>query len=123
LRGGQEKTVTVTLGKLPRTSAEARGEDVKPREAPVLGLTLAPASALAGAGAPGVVITEIDPNGHAAESGLQTGDVILDIGRRSVNTPVEVRNFVEEARAQSKKTVLLRVMRGDMVVFAAVPVG
>src|SRR4029077_6333213 len=45
LRAGQAKTVTVTLGKLPRTSAEARGEDVKPREAPVLGLTLAPASA------------------------------------------------------------------------------
>jgi serine protease Do len=123
LRGGQEKTVTVTLGKLPRSSAEARGEDVKPREAPVLGLMLAPASAVAGAGASGVVITEIDPNGHAAESGLQTGDVILDIGRRSVNTPVEVRKFVEEARAQSKKTVLLRVMRGDMVVFAAVPIG
>jgi hypothetical protein len=40
-----------------------------------------------------------------------------------VNTPVEVRKFVEEARAQSKKTVLLRVMRGDMVVFAAVPIG
>jgi serine protease Do len=123
LRGGQEKTVTVTLGKLPRSSAEARGEDVKPREAPVLGLTLAPASALAGTGAPGVVITEIDPNGHAAESGLQTGDVILDVGRRNVNTPIDVRKFVEEARAQSKKSVLLRVMRGEMMVFAAVPIG
>jgi serine protease Do len=123
LRAGQEKTVTVTLGKLPRTSGEARGEEVKPREAPVLGLILAPASALAGAGAPGVVITEIDPNGHAAESGLQTGDVILDVGRRGVNTPGEVRKFVDEARAQSKKSVLLRVMRGDIVVFAAVPIG
>jgi len=123
LRGGQEKTVTVTLGKLPRTPAEARGEEVKPREAPVLGLMLAPASALAGAGVPGVVITEIDPNGRAAESGLQTGDVILDVGRRGVNTPGEVRKFVDEARAQSKKSVLLRVMRGDIVVFAAVPIG
>jgi serine protease Do len=123
LRAGHEKTVTVTLGKLPRTSAEARGEDVKPREAPVLGLMLAPASAIVGAGVPGVVITEIDPNGHAAESGLQTGDVILDVGRRGVNTPAEVRKLVDEARAQTKKSVLLRVMRGDMVVFAAVPIG
>jgi serine protease Do len=70
-----------------------------------------------------VVITEIDPNGHAAESGLQTGDIILDVSRRGVNTPAEVRKFVDEARAQSKKSVLLRVMRGDMVVFAAVPMG
>ena len=53
-----------------------------------------------GAGSPGVVITEIDPNGHAAESGLQTGDIILDVGRRGVNTPAEVRKFVDEARGQ-----------------------
>ena len=62
-----------------------------------------------------MVITEIDPDGHAAESGLQTGDIILDVSRRGVNTPAEVRKFVDEARAQSKKSVLLRVMRGDMV--------
>src|SRR6516165_934374 len=123
LRAGQGKTITVTLGKLPRTAAEARGEGQKPREAPILGLTLAPASALLGVGVQGVVITEIDPNGHAAESGLQTGDIILDIGRRGVNTPAEVHKFVDEARAQSKRSVLLRVMRGDMVVFAAVPIG
>jgi serine protease Do len=122
-RGGQEKTITVTLGKLPRTSGEAKGEEQKPRETPVLGLTLAPASGAAGAGAQGVVIAEIDPSGRAAESGLQTGDVILDVGRRSVNTPADVRKFVDEARAQSKRTVLLRIKRGDMVVFAAVPIG
>ena len=40
-----------------------------------------------------------------------------------MNTPAEVRKFVDEARAQSKKSVLLRVMRGDVVVFAAVPIG
>jgi serine protease Do len=123
LRAGQEKTITVTLGKLPRSSAEAKGEEQKPRETPVLGLMLAPASGVAGAGAQGVVIAEIDPSGRAAESGLQTGDVILDVGRRSVNTPADVRKFVDEARAQSKRSVLLRIKHGDMVVFAAVPIG
>jgi serine protease Do len=122
-RAGQEKTITVTLGKLPRKSTEAKGEEQKPHETPVLGLTLAPASGVAGASAQGVVIAEIDPSGRAAESGLQTGDVILDVGRRSVNTPADVRKFVDEARAQSKRSVLLRVRRGDMVVFAAVPIG
>jgi len=34
-----------------------------------------------------------------------------------------VRKFVDEGRAQSKKGVLLRVTRGDMVVFAAIPIG
>ena len=46
-RNGQEKTIAVTLGRLPRTSAETKAEEQKaPSEAPVLGLTLAPASAV-----------------------------------------------------------------------------
>jgi len=76
------------LGKFPRPSAEAKAKQQKaPTKGTVLGLTLAPASAIAGAGEHGVVITEIDPSSRAAESGLQTGDVILDAGRRAVNTP------------------------------------
>ncbi|MGA2842777.1 MAG: Do family serine endopeptidase [Steroidobacteraceae bacterium] len=123
-RNGQEKTITVTLGKFPRPSTEAKAEEQKaPSETTVLGLTLAPASAIAGAGEHGVVIIEIDPSGRAAESGLQRGDVILDVGRRAVNTPAEVRKMVEEARSQSKKAVLLRVQRGDTTIFVAVPIG
>ena len=123
-RNGQEKMITVTPGKFPRTSTEAKAEEKKaPSEAPVLGLTLAPASAVAGAGEQGVVITEISPAGPAAESGLQTGDVILDVGRRAVNTPADVRKMVDEALTQSKRAVLLRIKRGDAMRFVAVPIG
>ena len=123
-RNGQEKTVTVTLGRFPRTSAEPQAEQQKaPSEAPVLGLALAPAGAVSGAGDHGVVITEISPTSRAAESGLQTGDIILDIGRRAVNTPADVRKMVDEARTQSKRAVLLRIKRGDTMSFVAVPIG
>jgi serine protease Do len=123
VRNGQQKTITVTLGKLPATSVEAKAEQQKgPSEPPILGLSLAPASAMTGAGDKGVVITEIDPGGRAAESGLQTGDIILDVGRRAVNTPADVRKIVDEARAQSKPAVLLRIRRGDTTRFVAVPI-
>jgi len=123
-RNGQEKTVMVTLGRFPRTSAELQAEQQKaPSEAPVLGLALAPAGAVSGAGDHGVVITEISPTSRAAESGLQTGDIILDIGRRAVNTPADVRKMVDEARTQSKRAVLLRIKRGDTMSFVAVPIG
>jgi serine protease Do len=76
-RNGQGKTITVTLGQFPRASSEAKAEEQKARSEPAaLGLTLAPASAIAGASEHGVVIIEIDPSGRAAESGLQTADVI-----------------------------------------------
>ena len=122
LRNGQEKTISLTLGRLPRTSAEAE-EQKAPREA------AGPWSDACAGGhhrrrrRAGRRDHRIDPGGHAAESGLQTGDVILDVGRRTVNTPADVRRLADEARAQSKRSVLLRIKRGDMVVFAAVPIG
>ncbi len=123
-RNAQEKTITVTLGEPPRTSVEAKSAEQKTTsEAPSLGLTLAPASAVSGAGDRGVVITEINPTGRAAESGLQTGDVIIEVGNHAVNTPADVRKIVDEARAQSKHAILLRIKRGDAMSFVAVPIG
>jgi S1-C subfamily serine protease len=51
-----------------------------PNRTPRLGLTLAPASDVAGAGSEGVAVTAVDPSGPAAEHGVATGDVILDVG-------------------------------------------
>ena len=54
---------------------------------PQLGLTLAPAGQVAGSGSEGVVVTEVDPDGAAAEHGFETGDVILEVGGKTVATP------------------------------------
>jgi serine protease Do len=123
-RNGQEKTITVTLGELPRASVEAKATEQRTTsEAPTLGLTLAPANSVPSAGDRGVAITEINPTGHAAESGLQTGDVIIEVDSHAVNTPADVRKMVDEARTQSKRAVLLRIKRGDAMSFVAVPIG
>ncbi len=127
LRSGQPKTLNVTLGELPNTPAHA--ESKQPGERPNagedggLGLSLAPARKVAGAGNQGVVVTQVDPAGHAADTGLEAGDVILEIGGKAVNTPTDVRNAVNEARGRSKHTVLLRVKSGQNIRFVAVPVG
>ncbi len=122
-RYGQEKTIIVTLGELPRTSAKPKAEEKEARsEASILGLKLAPASAVSGAGDHGVVITKISPASPAAESGLQTGDIILQVERRAVNTAADVRRIVEEVRTQSKRAVLLRIKRDGTMRFIAIPV-
>ncbi len=123
VRDGQNKMLTVTLAKFPQAAAEAKAEEQKaPHEASVLGLTLVPASAVPGVGERGVVITGINAESRAAETELQIGDVILDVGRRAVNSPADVRRMVEEARAQSKRAALLRIKRGDTMTFVAVPI-
>ncbi len=121
-RDGKESTITVNLGEFPRAPAKPKVEEKKaPPAAPVLGLTLAPASTVAGAGSRGVVITQINSNSQAAETGLQTGDVILEVDTKAVNTPADVRKMVAAARAHSKRAVLLRVKRGETKSFVAVP--
>jgi serine protease Do len=124
---GSEKTVNVTLGELPREQREARAtpgdRDDAGADVPKLGLSLAPASKVAGAGSEGVVVTQVDPDGPAASQGFRNGDVILDVAGQRVTTPEQVRKAFADARSGGKRTILLRVKSGDNTRFFAVPVG
>jgi serine protease Do len=123
IRGGAEKTLTLTLGELP-PERQARNDNGEQRDAPGsgvphLGLTLSPAKG----GGEGVLVTAVDPDGPAAEHGFRTGDLILDIAGKTVATPGDVRKALTEARTQGKRTVLMRVKSGDALKFVALPVG
>jgi serine protease Do len=116
LRKGADKSVTLTLGQLPN-EREARadtgnGNEPAGTEVPRLGLTLAPAGQVAGSGNEGVVVTNVDPNGLAADHGFKTGDVILDVGGKKVGNPGEVRDAIRDAQKDGKRTVLMRVKSG-----------
>jgi serine protease Do len=121
---GSEKTVTVKLGSLPEDK-EARvrpnlkeGNDVFKG----LGLTLAPASTIHGAGNQGVVVADIDPDGAAAQKGMQVGDVILEAGGHPVSKPADVAAALAEAKKDNRKAVLLRVKSSDGTHFVAIAV-
>ena len=124
LRKGAEKTVTLTLGEMPNPKeARANTEGGENNDADVgkLGLTLAPAGRVAGSGSEGVVVTNVDSNGIAADHGFSTGDVILEVGGKSVSTPADVRSVVNSARTEGKRSVLVRVKKGDSLRFVALP--
>jgi serine protease Do len=125
-RKGEEKQLTLTLGELPNTRqarAKTEPDETNPGNVGRLGLSLAPAANVAGAGGTGVVVTQVDPDGPAAERGFRTGDVILDVGGKTVSTPADVRNALQEAHRQGKHTILMRVKSGDQTKFVALPVG
>src|SRR5436190_3044019 len=125
---GQDKTVNITLGQLPN-SVEAKADTdnsdkgglSRGTDVPKLGLTLAPANTVAGAGKDGVVVTEVDPKSPAAERGFKEGDVILDVGGKAVTSPGDVREAINAARTDNKNTVLMRVKSGGSSRFVAVP--
>jgi serine protease Do len=123
-RKGEEKSISLTLGELPKDrEARAATPDSAPQgtDTPRLGLTLAPAAQVAGGGAEGVVVTNVDPNGPASERGVKTGDVILDVGGKAVANPEDVRNAISDAHKNGKRTVLMRLKSNDATKFVAIP--
>jgi serine protease Do len=123
---GQQKTVALTLGTLP--AEKVASNDESPHQSsggdlPKLGLTLAPASKVSGASGDGVVVTEVADGGIAADHGLQVGDVILEVGGKTVSTPEDVRKSLADAVKEGKHAVLFRVKSGEETKFVALPVG
>jgi serine protease Do len=127
MRNGSKQTMAVTLGEFPedqqmaRASRDKRGEFSG--ETGALGLTLAPASAVAGAGEKGVVVTHVNPDGPAAIRGFREGDVILEVSGKAVSNPNEVRKAMEAAREGGKTAVLMRIKSGENTRFVALPTG
>jgi serine protease Do len=88
-----------------------------------LGLTLAPASRVAGRDAKGVVVTGVESTGVAAEHGFTQGDVILSVNGKQVGTPADVRQEISNARKEGRKNVLMHVKTGDNMRFVPLPIG
>src|ERR1700730_3345064 len=126
LRKGEAKTVSLTLEQLPdqrQANAGADEQSTPDNGTPRLGLTLAPAGDVGGPGNQGVAVTAVDPNGPAAEHGIKTGDVILDIAGKTVSKPEDVRQELASPHKDGKRSVLMRVKSGDATKFVAVPLG
>jgi serine protease Do len=123
LRNGEAKPLSLTLGEMPgdhQASAEKAGPEAT-AGGPRLGLSVAPAGDVEGAGQKGVVVTAVDPQGPAAENGIQTGDVILNVGGKAVANAGEVRSALTQANASGKHSVLMQVKTADATRFVAVP--
>jgi serine protease Do len=127
LHKGQDKVVNLTLGQLPNTveakadsDSDEKGGVTRGTDVPKLGLTVAPANTVAGAGKEGVVVTEVDPKSEAAER-FKEGDVILEVAGKSVANVGDVRDAMKAAASDNKNSVLMRVKRGGTSLFVAVP--
>ena len=113
--------VSVTLSELPEKQARAGGveehggvlegveaQNLTPEIAQQLGLP---------AGTFGVVVTGVAQDSPAAEAGLQRGDVIQEVNRRTVNNLAEYRRAVAQAGNQP---VLLLINRARTTLYVVV---
>jgi S1-C subfamily serine protease len=111
IRDGSSKTLTVTLDEA-EASKQARGttESAEDDKA-ALGVAVAPLTPQLAerAGLPrdakGVMIQSVNPNGRAADAGLQEGDVIVEVNRHGVQSVDDLRGALR--KAGDKPTLLL----------------
>jgi serine protease Do len=124
---GKSKVVSMTLGQLPnaqQANADTEGNGkgaTHDTDVSSLGLTVAPAGKVDGAGKAGVVITKVEPKGAAAERGVKKGDMILEVAGKSISKPGDVSEALEAARTDKKSSVLMRLRSGDASRYVAVP--
>jgi len=88
-----------------------------------LGISVAPANEVAGAGQQGIIVTDVDQSGPAGERGLRTGDVIIEIGGSNVNRTADLDDAIAKARKEGKSVILLRVKSQAGTRFVTLPVG
>ncbi len=70
----------------------------------------------------GVVITEVQAVGAAADKSVRPGDVIVEVGQQEVAAPADVAANIAKAREEGRKSVLMLVDRQGDLRFVALPV-
>jgi serine protease Do len=112
LRDGREEQLHARLTELPADKDSTAPSSGPEGPGGQLGITVEPRR-----GSKGVVVTDVDPGGPAAEAGIQPDDVILEVNRQPVNSATELRAAV---RNSGSRPALLLVNREGQSLFLAV---
>jgi serine protease Do len=129
LRDGEQRELTVKLGRRETAQAAAFPQDEQPEPnepatTSMLGMALSEitedmAGELGVAAGEGLVIMEIDPESEAAAKGLRAGDVITEANQSGVGSVEEFETRVQEARDAGRKSMLMLIRRGGEPRFVA----
>ncbi|MEJ8574330.1 DegQ family serine endoprotease [Microbaculum marinum] len=123
LRKGEELTLRVNVGRLEEGEelASLDTEDEPAEEQPdsttvsALGLDLSDLNdelrerySIDGTVA-GAIITEVDPDGPAAERQIRAGDVVVEVAQEKVSSAADVREQLDSLKDKGRKSALLLI--------------
>ena len=124
LRGSAELTIKVVLGSreeaegvIAQPAALARPE---PEEQIVMGLTFGQIEGAEGqiidenGERIGLSVLEVQSDSDAELKGIEPGDVVVEINLNPLRSIDELNQAIDDAREAGRKTVMLRITRGDM---------
>jgi serine protease Do len=129
LREGNQQELSATLDEFDTETAAASNPNQPNKEAGPnseqsgkLGLNLQPvtpqiAKQLELTETDGLVVTDVDPNGAAAEEGVARGDVIVEINKKSVKTLEDVQTALNNS---ADKPILLLINRKNQTTYITI---
>lgn len=121
-RDGKETTLSVQLAQLDETAVAANDTQPTPPEAlpestTSMGLTLVPN----GDGSGGLLVQDVQPDSEAAAKGFATGDVVLEVDNKPVNSVRDFDAAVASVKDKGLNTALVKVARGGETRFVGLP--
>lgn len=123
LRNGKKKKIPVTIGELPEKTMEAKASNdiEKTLGMSVQEITPEIRKYFNLKDKKGVIVSNIEQNGLAADAGLSPGDIIKEINRKPVNSIQDYRKLVQNIK--EKETVLFLIKRGENTIFVPLKTG
>jgi len=131
LRKGSEKSFSFPVEQRPKDLVRADGDEPEEEAGEVaksdkLGVRLQPLTPalvkqLQLEGDQGALVAAVADGSPAERAGLRRGDLIMEVNRKAVTGPDEVKAAV--SKLKEGDVVLLRIRRGDSAQFITVPVG
>lgn len=124
-REGREQQLRATLGELNTDSQAAgtQGGGGSSTQGGQLGVAVEPltperaAQLNLPAGTQGLLVTNVDPTGPAADAGIRQGDVIVEVNRQPVRSGTDVRGALERA---GDRPLLVLINRRGTTIFLTV---
>lgn len=119
-RDGEQKVLDVKLGTLPAPEKVAAAAVTEAPESTSvdldeLGLSIAKSEK-------GIVVTEVERDGTAAEKGMRRGDVIISVNGEDAKSVNDVGLAIAKAMEDERKAILFQVKSGERSRFVALPI-
>lgn len=121
LRKGKEKTFSVTIAKMKEEEGKTAEVEVKDLNEK-LGLSVQEitpevAKHFSAEDTEGLIITEVDPAGPAADSEIKRGDIIIEINQTSIKSIDDLKKVIKKAQGDN---LLLLIKRQKKTFYATI---
>ncbi|MGY8997413.1 MAG: DegQ family serine endoprotease, partial [Alphaproteobacteria bacterium] len=140
IRNGEEMTFDVVLGELEEFEQQlasgtdaGQDEDADDKQKPVsnnvLGMVVRPATPELAQqmgldpNVAGLIVTDLEPGSPAMRAGILPGDLVLEVGKETVDTVEAMAEQVEAARDRESRSIVVRIERNGDAQYLAVQLG